>query len=106
MKRFHMNHSNNIPIEYTFSYSGATAANNGLPYLWHEIDKGKMTYFSVLNVFTTPDTIEFRQEYSQDRVRLTRMATGHDQPLRAVSSSAPAQAETACPSNNLPMRSD
>lgn len=57
-------------------------------YPWHEIDKGKTTYFRVLNVFTAPDTIEFRQEYLTDRAHWTRTATEQEHRLRPVSSPA------------------
>lgn len=44
---------------------------------WSISEGGKTVYFRVVNVWSSPTTIEFRQEYSMDRVNWTRMATGH-----------------------------
>lgn len=45
---------------------------------WQFIDKGKTIYFRVINVFTTPHTIEYRQEYSADKLHWTLMAKGFE----------------------------
>jgi hypothetical protein len=45
-------------------------------YPWQGIEAGKTTYFQVVNVFTAPDRIEFRQEFSPDKVHWTVMARG------------------------------
>lgn len=43
---------------------------------WEYNNKGKTVYFRVVNVFTTPKTIEYRQEFSNDKVHWTLMAKG------------------------------
>ncbi|MDE2197098.1 MAG: hypothetical protein KGJ56_07910 [Gammaproteobacteria bacterium] len=48
---------------------------------WKVTEKGKTSYFRVLNIFMTPDTIEFRQEYSQDQVHWFQMAQGFEQKI-------------------------
>ena len=45
---------------------------------WEVVKDGKTTYFHVLNIWSTPDRIEFRQEYSADGERWTVMAQGHE----------------------------
>ncbi len=45
---------------------------------WESKDNGKTTYFRVTNTFTSPGTIEFRQEYSEDQQHWTTMATGRE----------------------------
>jgi hypothetical protein len=45
-------------------------------YPWENTENGKTTYFHVVNTFTTPKTIEFRQEYSTDQKSWTLMAKG------------------------------
>lgn len=45
---------------------------------WNYTNKGKTTYFHVINVFTSPDHIEYRQEYSSDKIHWTAMAKGHE----------------------------
>lgn len=45
---------------------------------WEYHDKGKTVYFRVVNVFTTPQTIEYRQEFSEDKIHWTVMAKGHE----------------------------
>ena len=51
-------------------------------YPWQEIKKGKTTYFRVVNIFTSADTIEFRQEFSQDQVHWMLTATGNERRMR------------------------
>jgi hypothetical protein len=43
---------------------------------WESKEGGKTTYFQVVNVFTAPDTIEYRQEFSADKSHWTVMAKG------------------------------
>ncbi|MGH8378473.1 MAG: hypothetical protein ACRER7_05915, partial [Gammaproteobacteria bacterium] len=45
---------------------------------WEYQDQGKTVYFRVVNVFMTPNTIEYRQEFSTDKVHWTVMAKGHE----------------------------
>jgi hypothetical protein len=43
---------------------------------WQAGEGDKTTYFRVVNVFLTPDKIDFRQEFSTDGVHWTAMAHG------------------------------
>jgi hypothetical protein len=46
---------------------------------WQTTDKdGQTTYFRVVNVWTSPTNIDYRQEYSTDQVRWTKTAVGHE----------------------------
>jgi len=45
---------------------------------WSDTEDGKTTYFRVVNTWSSPTTIEFRQEYSTDQVHWTTMAIGHE----------------------------
>ncbi len=45
---------------------------------WEQTDRGKTTYFRVVNVWSSEKTIDFRQEFSTDQVQWTRMASGHE----------------------------
>jgi hypothetical protein len=43
---------------------------------WQSVEGGATTYYRVVNTFTAPDRIEFRQEFSADKVTWTLMAKG------------------------------
>jgi len=45
---------------------------------WSSTEDGKTTWFRVVNVWSSHDTIEFRQEFSTDQQHWTTMATGHE----------------------------
>ena len=45
---------------------------------WDNTEGGKTIHFRVVNVWSSPDRIEFRQEYSADGEHWIRMAEGHD----------------------------
>lgn len=45
---------------------------------WSSTENGKTTNFRVVNVWTSPTMIEFRQEFSTDGTHWTAMATGHE----------------------------
>jgi len=45
-------------------------------YPWENTEQGKTTYFRVVNVFTAPGKIEYRQEFSTDNQKWTLMAKG------------------------------
>lgn len=45
---------------------------------WEETEHGKRIFFRIVNVFTSQDTIEYRAEYSVDRVRWIQTATGRE----------------------------
>ena len=52
--------------------------NNTWTFPWTVSEDGKTVYFRVVNVWSSPTTIEFRQEYSFDQTHWTSMATGHE----------------------------
>jgi hypothetical protein len=43
---------------------------------WEDKQDGKTIYFQVVNTFTAPDAIEYRQEFSEDQVHWTVTAKG------------------------------
>lgn len=45
---------------------------------WQTSKGGKTTYFHVINTWTSPDGIDFRQEYSEDGKQWQTMAEGHE----------------------------
>jgi len=45
---------------------------------WDVTAQGKTTHFRVVNVWRSPDSIEFRQEYSADGIHWTLMAEGQE----------------------------
>ncbi len=45
---------------------------------WQISEGGKTTWFRVVNVWSSPKTIEYRQEYSTDQTHWTASATGHE----------------------------
>ena len=45
---------------------------------WSTTQDGKTTYFRVVNVWSSPNTIELRQEFSTDQAHWTTMASGHE----------------------------
>lgn len=45
---------------------------------WSSTEHGKTTWFRVVNVWSTHDSIEFRQEYSTDEKHWVAMASGHE----------------------------
>lgn len=49
---------------------------NTWTYPWQIQEAGKTTWYRVVNVFTAPDRIEFRQEFSDDNSHWTLMARG------------------------------
>jgi hypothetical protein len=51
---------------------------NRWTYPWQTGQGTNTTYFRVVNTFTTPDRIEFRQEYSSDQAHWTLMAQGSE----------------------------
>jgi hypothetical protein len=49
---------------------------NTITFPWQINDNGKTISMRIVNIFTTADTMEFRQEYSEDGQKWTPMATG------------------------------
>lgn len=45
---------------------------------WDDTEQGKTTHFRVVNTWSSPDSIEFRQEYSADGEHWITMAKGHE----------------------------
>jgi len=48
---------------------------------WETQEKGKTTYFRVINIFTAADTISYREEFSTDNVHWFPMAQGYEKKL-------------------------
>jgi hypothetical protein len=68
-----------IPPDGAKPGSGALILDgNTWTFPWSVTEQGKTTYFRVVNTWSSPTTIEFRQEYSTDQAQWTRMATGHE----------------------------
>jgi hypothetical protein len=51
---------------------------NAWTFPWQSGEGDKTTYFRVVNVFLTPDKIDFRQEFSSDGAHWTAMAHGNE----------------------------
>ena len=47
-------------------------------YPWENTEGGKTTYFRVVNTFSGPGKIEYRQEYSADKEKWTLMGKGSE----------------------------
>ena len=45
---------------------------------WQVTERGSTTFFHVVNVFTSPDHIDYAQEFSNDNVHWTTMAKGSE----------------------------
>ncbi len=46
---------------------------------WEDENGGKPVYFRVVNVWSSPTSIEYRQEFSRDKEKWTLMAKGSEQ---------------------------
>lgn len=82
---FTYNEKDNVYTSYPIPGDGGSAgkgtliiAGNVWTFPWETTEKDTTTYFRVVNTFITPDKIEFRQEYSTDKVHWTVMAKGQD----------------------------
>lgn len=53
-------------------------SGNTWTFPWEYERDGKTVHFHVVNVFSTPKTIEFRREFSEDNEHWTVMARGHE----------------------------
>lgn len=68
-----------IPSDGSDSGSGAlTLDDKKWIFPWSANKDGKTTFFRVVNVWSSANTIEFSQEFSADQVHWTTMATGHE----------------------------
>jgi hypothetical protein len=66
-----------IPTDGSAAGSGRLEIQRNVwTFPWESKDGEKTTYFRVVNVFTAPDTIEYRQEFSTDKVNWTLMGHG------------------------------
>jgi hypothetical protein len=73
----------NIYTSYQIPQDGSDAGSGKLvieanvwTFPWHVEEGGKTTWFRVVNVWTAPDRIEYRQEFSEDNAHWTVMAKG------------------------------
>ncbi len=53
-----------------------TIEGNVWTFPWEQTEAGSTTYYRVVNVFTSPDRIEYRKEFSSDKSHWTAMAKG------------------------------
>jgi hypothetical protein len=68
-----------IPTDGSAAGSGRLEIQGNVwTFPWEAKDGDKTTYFRVVNVFTAPDTIEYRQEFSTDKVKWTLMGRGEE----------------------------
>ena len=82
---FTYNEKENVYTSYPIPKDGSAAGRGTLiidgnvwTFPWESTEKDVTTYFRVVNIFVTPDKIEFRQEYSTDKTHWTLMAKGGD----------------------------
>jgi hypothetical protein len=75
----------NLYTSYPIPQDGSEAGSGKLridgntwTYPWQVKEGDKTTWYRVVNVFTAPDHIEFRQEFSEDNVHWTLMARGKE----------------------------
>lgn len=78
-------HNYTIPTDDGKAYSGGTLTIKGnvWTFPWEDTEKDKTTYFHNINKFTTPDTIEYRIEFSQDKIHWIVMAKGYEQKIKS-----------------------
>jgi hypothetical protein len=80
---FTYNAKENVYTSYQIPPDGSGAGSGTLliegntwTFPWQSKDGDKTTYFRVVNVFSAPGHIEFRQEFSSDQSHWTLMAKG------------------------------
>jgi hypothetical protein len=72
-------HSYQIPPDGGAPHEGSlTIAGDTWTFPWTDKDGGATVYFRVVNVFSDPDTIRFRQEFSSDGEHWTVSGTGEE----------------------------
>jgi len=73
-------HSYVIPPDGSEPHMGTLLVKgNTWTFPWEDKDDaGKPLYFRVVNVWSSPETIDYRQEFSADRVTWTATAKGHE----------------------------
>lgn len=68
-----------IPSDGSTSASGKLIVDgNTWTFPWSNQEHDKTTWFRVVNVWSSHNTIEFRQEFSTDQKHWTTMSTGHE----------------------------
>jgi hypothetical protein len=68
-----------VPPDGSAPGSGPVELNGSTwTFPWSTTENGKTTHFRVVNVWSSPTTIDFRQEFSTDGQNWTPMATGHE----------------------------
>ena len=72
-----------IPLDGGAAGSGTLLIEgNTWTFPWQVTEGEKTTYFRVVNVWTSPARIEFRQEFSADKAHWTLMAKGLETKIR------------------------
>ena len=87
---FTYNAKDNVYNSYPIPLDGGAAGSGTLliegntwTFPWQTKEGDKVTYFRVVNVFNTPNHIEFRQEFSADKAHWTVMAKGMETKVEA-----------------------
>lgn len=80
---FTYNSKDNIYTSYQIPQEGGapgsgkmTVEGNVWTFPWQVTDGDKTTFFRVVNTFTTPNRIEYRQEFSTDKLHWSFMSKG------------------------------
>jgi hypothetical protein len=68
-----------IPTDGSGPNSGTMLVEGNVwTFPWQTTDGGKTTYFRVVNVWSSPTSLDYRQEFSTDKVNWTKTASGHE----------------------------
>lgn len=75
-------HSYSVPAEGGAGGGGKLLIKGNVwTFPWEQQEAGKTVYFRVVNTFTAPGTIEFRQEFSEDQAHWTLTGKGLEHKL-------------------------
>ncbi len=68
-----------VPLDGTKASSGTLEIHgNTWTYPWEVADKGATVYHRVVNIFNSPTSIQFRSEFSTDKINWTTTMTGSE----------------------------
>lgn len=72
-----------VPADGGHASSGKLIIAGGMwTYPGQQVSLGQTTYFRNINIFSDPDHIDFREEYSTDQQNWSLMAEGHEVRVR------------------------
>ena len=73
----HVYHSYVVPPNGAAASTGTLLIeNNTWTYPWQDTDNGKTVYLRIVNVFTDSETVQFKEEFSLDKIHWTKAADG------------------------------